>query len=220
MDNVVYKLDIDCKDFLDELLDEFKKYISVMNYYRDTRWLDEPICRMMTPYPRASEHVASISNPQFYTPEKKGRTEETEDFIAYTIRNVWGKPNSMIFMKEQYKLPTAPIVEKLISRIRDNVGNHYLTKMQMALSWKSPGFQLKQHKDKWHDPWQKSALRYHCILKSNLDNYMYSGDDPDNMTQYNPQTGEIWVLNANRFHKACNLSETEDSLHFIIDFLA
>ncbi len=219
MDKVCHKIDCHFLDLYDEIMDELNPYISIMNYYRDTRWQQEPICRIQTPYPMASEHRARISNPQFYTPEKNGMTEETTDFIAYTIRNVWSKPNSMIFMKSKFEKPVAPVIKTLIRRIRKEVNNHELTKIEMCLAWKSPKFLLKQHKDKIQD-WQKSAVRYHFILKSNNKNCMYSGDDPNNMNEYKMKKGEVWVLDTAEFHKACNHHKTKDALHFIIDFIA
>ena len=219
MDKVCHKIDCHFLDLYDEIMDELNPYISIMNYYRDTRWQQEPICRIMTPYPMASEHRARTSNPQFYTPEKNGMTEETTDFIAYTIRYVWSKPNSMIFMKSKFEKPVAHVFKSLIQRIRNEVNNNELTQIEMCLVWKSPQFLLKHHKDKVHD-WQKSAVRYHFILKSNDENCMYSGDDPNNMIEYKMKVGEVWALDTAEFHKACNNSKTEDSLHFIIDFIA
>jgi len=219
MDKVCRKLTVDFVDLHKDLVTEFSKYTSVMEYYRTTRWSNEPICRLMTPYPMASEHRASISKPQFYTPAKKGMTEETTDFIAYTIRNIWGNPNSMVFMKSKFAETTSDCVKELIRRIQEHEQNYHLEKIEMCLAWKSPKFKLKQHKDSVQD-WQKSAVRYHCIIKSNPNNFLYSGDDPDNMNQYLVSAGEIWALDTAQYHKACNVSDYEDCLHFIVDFIA
>ena len=40
------------------------------------------------------------------------------------------------------------------------------------------------------------------------------------MIEYKMKVGEVWALDTAEFHKACNNSKTEDSLHFIIDFIA
>lgn len=220
-DTVCYKLSASCLDILDDLQLEFEPYLTTMQSYRDANWPDEPICRLMMPYPMASEHTAKISRPEFYTEALDGKTVETDDYTAYTIRNYVGHPNNLIFMKDQHARSIGPSVNTLIERIKadPNGPGDSLSVTQMCLSWKDPGFLLKQHKDTMQ-PWFTASTRYHCVIKSNPDNKFYSGDDPDNMNEYVATAGEIWALDVAQFHKTCNNSTTEDSLHIIIDFFS
>ena len=220
-DTVCYKLDASCLDLLEDLNTELQPYLTEMNNYKLSNWPDAPVCRVMMPYPMASDHLARISKPEFYTEAYNGKTVETDDYTAYTITNIYGQPNNMVFMKDQHAKTVGSVVETLIERIRADAngpGND-LAVTQMCLSWKDPGFLLKQHTDTIQ-PWMTASVRYHCVIKSNPDNKFYSGDDPDNMNEYVATAGEIWALDVSQLHKTCNNSTTEDSLHMIIDFFA
>jgi len=199
----IFKLDTSFADILPQIRLDLASYIELADTFgNDTQ-------RIMIVYPFAAEHRAKDCRPWMYD-----SVVESDDYTSYLMKTYQGKPVVVIVHKEHVKGTIHNSVNELARRIREEIQNHDLTNMQIAISFKTPGLLLKFHTDDVLE-WMNNAVRYHCIIDSNESNWLEDTHD-----KFHVGEGEIWRMDTAMTHRAGNDHDTDRAMHLIIDFVS